>query len=68
MVCWSTQAVASDTLRRNDGAAPHYLLNLHVVPTSVRSREILRGINLSVRKGEVHAIMGRNGSGMTTLA
>ncbi len=42
--------------------------NLHVVPTADRSREILRGINLTVRKGEVHAIMGRNGSGKTTLA
>ena len=42
--------------------------DLHVVPTADRSREILRGINLTVRKGEVHAIMGRNGSGKTTLA
>ena len=42
--------------------------NLHVVPTADRTREILRGINLTVRKGEVHAIMGRNGSGKTTLA
>src|SRR6476620_10788297 len=42
--------------------------DLHVVPIADRSREILRGINLTVRKGEVHAIMGRNGSGKTTLA
>jgi Fe-S cluster assembly ATP-binding protein len=42
--------------------------DLRVVPTANPDIEILRGINLEVRKGEVHAIMGRNGSGKTTLA
>ncbi len=42
--------------------------DLHVVPVADRSREILAGIDLTVRKGQVHAIMGRNGSGKTTLA
>ncbi|MEI6748137.1 MAG: Fe-S cluster assembly ATPase SufC [Bacteroidota bacterium] len=39
--------------------------NLHV---SINGKEILKGINLDVNAGEVHAIMGPNGTGKSTLA
>lgn len=44
------------------------LLNINNLCVNAGEKEILKGINLNIKKGEIHVIMGPNGSGKSTTA
>ena len=44
------------------------MLEIKGLKASINDKDILKGLNISIKRGELHAIMGPNGSGKSTLA
>ena len=53
---------------KNNKKQNNNMLSIKNLRVSIKGKEILKGVNLEVRAGEVHAIMGPNGTGKSTLA
>ena len=65
---WDQPSLVPFAPNKNNKKQNNNMLSIKNLRVSIKGKEILKGVNLEVRAGEVHAIMGPNGTGKSTLA